>query len=128
MGSIPREQIAKNGIFGIGRAPTYDVARVKVAHHERNFPGFKPIFDLLVQKQTDVNQPDVSRGIAFISSVAQQILSRSFGDSNDCVPAVHNPLFQRGEKSAFALQLERQLGDESEIYVLPRPLRLGLYK
>src|SRR5215467_15274915 len=58
MGGMPREQIAKYRVFGIGRAASHVVARVKVAHHEGNFPSLEPLFDSLLQKQTDVTQLD----------------------------------------------------------------------
>src|SRR5215467_9519832 len=80
MGRVPRECIAKDSVFGIGRAATYGVARVKIAHNKGNIPGLKPLFDLLAQEQTDVTQPDVSRRIALFSSISQQFLSGAFGD------------------------------------------------
>src|SRR5215472_13703082 len=101
MCGMPREPIAKDSVFGIIRAATDDVARVEVAHHNRNFTRIKPLFDLLAQKETDIAQPDVSGSVALVCSVSQQLLSRAFGDGNDRVPAFHNPLFQCGEKSAL---------------------------
>src|SRR5215472_2784893 len=115
---MPRELIAKNRVFVSVRTAPDDIARIKVAHHEGNFSLFEPLFDLLLQKQTDVTQPDVSRSVTFVSSVPQQFLSRTLGDCNYCVPAADNPAFQRGEKSAFPLQLERHFGDEREVHIL----------
>src|SRR6516162_1791920 len=101
VGSMPREVVAKDSVFGVVRAATDDVARVKVAHNKGNVPRVKPLLDLLAQKQTDVTQPDVSRRIALISSISQQFLPCAFGDGNDCMRACHNPLFQCGEKSTL---------------------------
>src|SRR5215472_10580566 len=88
VGSMPRECIAKDSVFGIVRAATYDVARVKIAHNKENISRLKPLFDLLAQKQTNVPQPDVSRRIALLSSISQQFLSCSFRDRNDCMAAL----------------------------------------
>src|SRR5262249_13868826 len=71
MGSMPRELIAKNRVFGIVRTAPNDVARVKVAHDEGNVPRLKPLFDLLVQESPDVTQLDVSRRVAFRCSVSE---------------------------------------------------------
>src|SRR5215831_5772841 len=125
MGGIAREQIAKYRVFGIGRAASYDVARVEVTHHDRNVSRFKPLFNLLVQKETDVLQLDVSGSVALVSSAGQKFLTRTFSDSNDCVPAVENTTFQRGEKSAFAFQLEWHFGNEREVHILARHRGLG---
>src|SRR5262252_10215924 len=122
---MPRECIAKDSVFGIGRAATYDVARVKIAHNKGSIPGLKPLFDLLAQEQTDVTQPDVSRRIALLSSISQQFLSGAFGDGNDCMPALHNPLFQCLEKS---LQLERHFGNQREVHLLARDGSFGRQK
>ena len=107
VGSMPRELVAKDSVFGVVRTATDDVARVKIAHNKGNSPRDKPPFNLLAQKPADVTQPDVSRRIALVSSISQQLLSCAFGDGNDCMAARHNPLFQCGEKSTFPLQSER---------------------
>ncbi len=118
MGSIPRELIAKNRVFGIIWATPNEITRVKIAHNERNFPRAKPFFDLIGQKQTDITQPDVPRRVAGIAGVTEKFLSRTFGDGNHCVPTLHYPLFQRSEKSPFPFQSERHLGDKREIHIL----------
>ena len=59
MGSMPRELIAKNRVFGSVWAASHDVARVKVTHDEGNVSSVKPLFDPLLQKQADVTEPDV---------------------------------------------------------------------
>jgi len=128
MSSMPRELIAKNRVFGIVRAAPHEVARVKVAHNDRNLSRLKPLFDLLVQKQTDVLQPDVARGVTLVASVPQQLLSRAFGDGNYRVCALHNSPFQCSEKSAFPFQLEWHFRDECEVDILARHGGFGSQK
>ena len=70
MRSMPRELVAKDRVFGIVRTAPNEVARVKVAHHERNVPRLKPLFDLLLQEHADVTQLDVSRRVPLRSSVS----------------------------------------------------------
>src|SRR5215468_2435992 len=60
MGSIPRKPITKNRVFCIAWATANDIARVKIAHNERNSPRAKPFSDLIGQKQPDVTQLEVS--------------------------------------------------------------------
>src|SRR5262245_3895528 len=120
MGSMARKLIAQYRVFRIVRTASDDVAGVKVAHHERDVSRLKPVFDLLAQEQPDVTQLDVSGCVALRSSVSQQLLSRAFGHRDDRMPAVHDPPFQRSEKSAFALQLEGYFGDQCEVHILAR--------
>ena len=44
----------------------------------------------------------------------QQILSCTFRDGNDSVPAASHAVFERGEKTSFALQGERHLRNRAK--------------
>src|SRR5262249_26010357 len=79
MGSMPRERVAEDSVFGIVRAAADEIARIKVAHDKGNLPRVEPLFDLLAQEHTDVVEPEISRSVALVvASVSQQLLPRAF--------------------------------------------------
>ena len=61
---VAREEIAEQRVLAVRRAAAHLIARVEVAHHDRDAFRFEERFDLLAQERTDVLQLHVAGGIA----------------------------------------------------------------
>ena len=76
VGGMTREEIAEDGVLGIGRAAADEVARIKIAHDQRDLFRLEIRLDALTQKQADVLELAVARGVVLGIAGGQQVLSR----------------------------------------------------
>ena len=74
-----------------------DVARVKVAHQDREVLALKIGFDLFAQVESDIPQLHIPGGVTLPGIGLQQILASAFGDHNDRMLALDHALLQHRE-------------------------------
>ena len=75
----------RSRVFAVRGAAADLVARVEVAHDDRNARGFEIRLDPLAQKQADVLELHVAGGVALAWCRLQQVLPGPFRDGDDGV-------------------------------------------
>jgi hypothetical protein len=101
-----------------GRYTSYRITRIDIFQGERNLTRFEKMTDFILQEEPDITKSPISRSVRLQGASFEQLLSGALRHHDHRMFALRDPVSQGLQKSIGSVQLERHLGNETEIYLL----------
>jgi hypothetical protein len=89
---IAAQEIAKNAIVGVCRQAPDHVAWIDIFGGDADTFGFEIRYNGFLEIYSDIFEFDIAGGIAFGFLLFKKFLAGTFGDNNNRMPSVRQPL------------------------------------